>query len=455
MFEAIRPLDKNVLPESEQLDIIIIGAGLGGLGAAIALRLAGHKVTVLEAASALGEVGAGIQILPNSSRVLIQWGLQDYMEARATYPTKVNILGWKGNAITSMDFGEATREYGAPFWDFHRADLHLGLLARSKELGAMILVNSRVAHIDCSSAEKARVILENGQNLESDMVIGADGLHSRCREILLGKPSPPKATGDLAYRVLLEADAFRDDPELAVFLHPHEVRYWLGPDAHAVNYPLRRGKLLNMVLCVPDDMPADATTLDGNVKEMQAAFKDWDPRIPKVLKYCLSVQKWKLCYHPSFEASWSNSTGTLVLLGDAVHAMLPYLASGAGMSLEDAATLGVCLSKVSKQSSNAERVHALTVYENCRRPRTEAVVERGNLQQTLYHFPNGTQQAERDALFKKYEERSHKDDTDEKDPLAWRRHGVGSWLLSYNVSKDIANNWHKQHKAGRDSVLQP
>ncbi len=150
---------------STQLNIIIVGAGLGGVGAAIALLLAGHKVTILEAASEIAEVGAGIQLLPNSSRVVQSWGMRERLEKHATKPSRINILGWKGNLISHMDFHESASAYpGTFYWDFHPANLHKCLLERAVELGAEIKVQSRVVDVRIAGvdAETATVVLETG-----------------------------------------------------------------------------------------------------------------------------------------------------------------------------------------------------------------------------------------------------------------------------------------------------
>lgn len=214
---------------------IIIGAGLGGLAAGIGLLLAGHNVHILEGASQIGEIGAGIQVLPNSSRCLLQFGLEAKLAPYATSPSRANMLGWKGEKITSMDFEAATDEYGTPFWDFHRADLHRALLERAEELGAEFEINARVVDVefDEQGDGTATAVLADGRRRTADLIVGADGLHSRCREILLGKPSPPTPTGDLAYRLLLDTKEMREDEEIAPFLDGHEVRYWMGPGAHA------------------------------------------------------------------------------------------------------------------------------------------------------------------------------------------------------------------------------
>lgn len=196
-----------------------------------------------------------------------------------------------------------------------------------------------------------------------------------------------------------------------------------------------------MVLLVPDDMPADgASTLAGNVEEMRALYKDWDPRIPKLLALCESVYKWRLCIRQPLSC-WSDPLGAFVLLGDAVHATLPYLASGAGMSFEDGAVLGECFSRI-KGKSPAEKRHAMRVYEKCRKERTEMVVERGNLQQYLYHLHDGPEQEERDRKMKMVP-------TPEGEALAWRDPGLAPRLLGYDHLRSVDEHWGDAESIGR------
>lgn len=432
--------------------VIVVGAGLGGLGAAISILLAGHDVTVLESASSIGEVGAGIQILPNSFKVLQSWGLEDKLRPFATAPKKCNFIGWKGNHLSSMDYHLYARALGAQFWDFHRANLHKVLLDRAIELGAKLLTKCRVDDFIVSPDDTtATVILADGSQMTADLVVGADGINSTLREALLGHEDPPQLTGDLAYRLLLDTKQMLQDPELRPFVEDPQVNYWIGPDAHAVNYVLKGGELFNMVLLVPDDMPVGAKTTPGNVEEMRNLYKDWDPRIGKMLSLCQSVLKWRLCIRPGLDPTWSHASGAVTLLGDSVHATLPYLASGAGMALEDGAVLGLCLAKI-KDKSPAAKQHALKIYEECRRERTEKVVARGTYNQDMYHLHEGEEQRARDQLFKEYEAVDDAwaareklvfeiSDKTGEDPFPWRRFGVGRWLLTYDVQEDVASRW--------------
>ncbi|KAK2608249.1 hypothetical protein N8I77_006873 [Diaporthe amygdali] len=450
--------------EASRLHVIIVGGGLGGLGAAIASLLAGHDVTVLEAASNIGEVGAGIQVLPNSARVLFSWGLKDTLEPYATKPTQCNFIGWRGNHLSEMDYVAYTSATGAPFWDFYRMNLHKCLLDRAVELGAKLVTNARATDFTVNSDQStSTVTCADGRTFEADLVVGADGINSNLREAFLGRDDPPIPTGDLAYRLMLNTEEMRKDPDLREFVEKPQVNYWVGPGKHAVNYVLR-GKaatghdytsdpnlLFNMVLLVPDDMPAGANTLEGNIEEMRAHFADWDPRIPKLLSMCDSVLKWRLMIRPGLEPTWSHPSGTFTMLGDAVHATLPYLASGAGMALEDAGVLGLCLGRLEGKSS-AEKRKALAVYEACRRERTEEVVRRGTYNQWIYHLEDGDEQRDRDAKFRLF---GHLDrqwlseknpilpaaNETGNDPFPWRYHGVARWLLTYDMWKDVAARW--------------
>lgn len=436
------------------MQVIIVGAGLGGLGAAISVLLAGHDVTVLEAASNIGEVGAGIQVLPNAARVLFSWGLKDKLEPYATKPQKCNFIGWRGNFLSDMDYhGYAAATGGFPFWDFHRANLHKCLLDRAVELGAKLVTSAKVEDYKVSpDGSSTTVHLADSRTMTTDLLVGADGINSNLREVFLGRSDPPELTGDLAYRLLLNTSEMLKDPELAPFVQNPQVNYWVGPDKHAVNYVLKGGELFNMVLLVPDDMPLDGgNTLQGDIGEMRSHFDGWDPKIRKMVAMCDSVLKWRLCIRPGLEPTWSDPSGAFTMLGDAVHATLPYLASGAGMALEDGGVLGLCLARL-EDKSPASKQKALRVYEACRRERTEHVVRRGTYNQWIYHLADGPEQEERDEKFKLYGAKDqqwlsgespvlpYSPETGE-DPFPWRYHGVGRWLLTYDMWKDVDARW--------------
>lgn len=218
-----------------RLKVVIVGAGLAGLGSAISCALAGHEVQVLEATREIKEVGAGIQILPNSSRVLQHWGLEEALTPHMTFPRVCNFLGWKGNPISSMDFHTSESNYpGTWYRDFHRADLQKCLVERALELGVSITCNARVVDVTVSEdGAIATASASDGRQWTGDLVIGADGVFGKLTEGLLGRVDPPVKTGDLAYRLLLSTKEMLKDPDLAELVTDPQVNYWLGPDAHA------------------------------------------------------------------------------------------------------------------------------------------------------------------------------------------------------------------------------
>ncbi|KAF9895260.1 hypothetical protein FE257_000162 [Aspergillus nanangensis] len=428
--------------ESCKLQILIVGAGLAGLGTAISCTLAGHSVHLLEAAPEIAEVGAGIQILPNSSRVLQHWGLEEKLKPYMTTPRVVNFVGWKGNHISAMDFHHSEAQYpGTWYRDFHRADVQRCLVDRALELGVRMTCNARVVDVVVSAdGTETTAVAADGRRWTGDLLVGADGVFGKLTEVLLGRVDAPVKTGDLAYRLLLSTEEMRKDPELEGFVNDPQVNYWLGPDAHAVNYVLRNGELFNMVLLVPDDIPEEslASSVQGNVEEMCALFEGWDPRIQKLLKLCQSVHKWRLCIRFG-DYDWTHPSASWVMLGDAVHATLPYLASGAGMAFEDGAVLGECLSRlpnstnISKKSPEFLRAkrYALDVFQQCRKERTQMVVERGNHQQYLYHLHDGLEQQDRDRKMQMVP-------TPEGEALAWRDPGLAPKLLGYDHLADVS-----------------
>ena len=186
---------------------------------------------------------------------------------------------------------------------------------------------------------------------------------------------------------------------------------------------------------------------------MYAYFAGWDPRLCKLvsLNSAQSVLKWRLCIRPGLDPTWSHPSGAFTMLGDAVHATLPYLASGAGMAFEDGGVLGLCLGRLTDKSPASKR-RALQVYEACRRSRTEKVVQRGTHNQRIYHLPDGPEQADRDNKFRVFRELDRQwlnearpllPESQEtgQDPFPWRYHGVARWLLTYDMNKDVEARW--------------
>ncbi|KAL7656113.1 hypothetical protein ACMYSQ_005233 [Aspergillus niger] len=375
------------------LDIIVVGAGLSGLATAISCAMSGHTVTVLEQAKELAEVGAGLQITPNASRLFSHWNLPEKLWTDAAEPTSLTVHRYTGEVLAHEEsFDRNIRsKYSAPFIDLHRVDLQQALYARAKELGVTFHLDERVNTIDFDTTT---VTTLKGRTVSGDLIVAADGLWSRCRECYCGRKDDPIPTGDLAYRIVLTADQI-SDPDLKAWVENPTVHFWIGPGAHAVGYSLRGGKMMNIVLLVPDDLPPGVSRQTGSLEEMMRLFVGWDPVLTRFLGYVNGVDKWKLMHHAEME-SWINDKSNLVFIGDACHPMLPYLAQGANSSLEDGAVLGGLLGHM-KHKSDLPAI--LRIYEKLRKSRGEAIVRETFKQRNDFHMHDGPEQEKRDHIF--------------------------------------------------------
>ena len=259
-----------------QLHLVIIGAGLAGLSAAITTSLEGHRVTVLEKAPRLQEVGAGLQVTPNATRLLKRWGLFDGLHKRAAAPSSLTVRRYDGSVVLAQEhsFQEKMQErYDAPFWDLHRSDLQAALVSRAIELGVEIRLDSEVIDIDFSAAT---VTPKGGEPVRGDVLLAADGLWSRSRSLFMQKTVVPNPTGDLAWRIILDLEDLKD-PELVEWVSKPTVTFWIGPYSHVVGYSVKGGEQFNLVLLSPDDLGKDLSRAEGNLDDMKKLFAAWDP----------------------------------------------------------------------------------------------------------------------------------------------------------------------------------
>lgn len=323
-------LQVQLTMDTPKCHILIIGAGLCGLGAAIAIALEGHSVTIFESAPELHQVGAGIQIAPNGLRLLRRWGVAESLRSKASIAESYSMIRYDGQKILAHrgDYGDELKaKYGDAIWCLHRVDLQKALAERAEELGVRIVFNKRVSGVDFA---KATVHCEDGCREQGDLIIAADGLWSPARMSLLGKQSVPQSAGDLAYRIVLTTDDVKENQELHDVIAKCGVRIWLGSRSHAVSYSILDGQMLNIVLLVPDDLPPDVVKAKGDLGEMAKLFEGWDPLLTKMLSYAQKADKWRMmCLE--HVGRWASDEGTFVMAGDSCHPMLPYLAQGASM----------------------------------------------------------------------------------------------------------------------------
>ncbi|KEQ04200.1 salicylate 1-monooxygenase [Pseudorhizobium pelagicum] len=338
--------------------IAIIGAGMGGLAAAITLRKIGVDVTVYEQAPQFLRVGAGIQMLPNSSRVLNGMGILDRLRNVSFEPYSHLNRVW--------DTGEVKRElpmpedlYGAPFLCMHRADLHEALCSALPP--EVIKLNKKLAGLD-QRGRQVDLAFADGTRATHDAVVAADGVHSFVRSIIVGKDAPLHK-GRIAYRAVFEAS--RMPGEIA----PSRTKWW-GIDRHIVIYYTTPDRShLYFVTSVPepaDWMTAESWSAKGDVKELRAAYEGFHPEVRMVLDACPDCHKWAILEREPLP-HWSD--GRVVLLGDACHPMTPYMAQGAATSIEDAAVLARCV----EAAGGEDLDRAFRDYEANRKPRTSRI----------------------------------------------------------------------------------
>lgn len=337
-------------------DVAIIGAGLGGLAAAAALRRFGYRPVVYEQATAFARVGAGINVSPNATKVLRGLGVEDaLLETCHTPEAWVNRRFNTGDLISQIPLGQrAESTYGAKFLQMHRADLHGALT--SVVPGTEVHLGKRLTDLT-ELDDSVRLCFEDGTEVDADMVVGADGIHSRVRQSLFGD-QPLRFTGRVAFRGVIEAAAMRD-VQMAPFTK------WWGPDRHIVIYHITTAGDTYYVTSVPDDdWRLESWSARGSVVELQNWFADFHPEVRRVLGQCVETHKWAL-YDRQPLADWYK--GRVVLLGDASHPMTPYLAQGAAMAIEDAVVLARTLAEHDDFST------AFDVYQQSRWKRTSEV----------------------------------------------------------------------------------
>ena len=351
------------------LRIGVAGAGVGGLSAGIALRQQGHEVTVFEQAPHFSRVGADINLTPNVVRAIDGLGAGAAVRRLGARPTFRISRDWDtGQETSRLAMGDtAERLYGAPQVTIHRADI-IAALAEQFPL-AQIRFGQRIRSLS-QNEQGVTLQLEGGGSETFDVVIGADGIHSRVRTALFGEESP-RFTGVVSFRSVVPTERVQHVPEIEAFTK------WWGPNPHSqiVTFPLNQGRETFIFATTgQDSWTEESWTSPGDVQELRGFYKDFHPDARALLEACDSTLKSAL-YEREPLPRWS--VGTVSLLGDACHPMLPFMAQGAGMAIEDAVVMARSLAGA---GTRADAVLALQVYENARKERTAKIQigSRGN-----------------------------------------------------------------------------
>lgn len=364
--------------------IFVAGAGIGGLTAALALAGQGFRVVVLEKAERLAEVGAGLQLSPNASRVLIDLGLQPRLAARAVTPDAISLMSARsGGEIVRLPLGEAaTLKAGAPYWVVHRADLQAALLAEVNDNPEIELRLGCQFEAAVTHTRGLSVVQRSGTTRQPELalaLVGADGIWSNVRHHLFPTVQP-RFSGLIAWRGTLDAT------QLPREYSSRRVQLWMGPNAHLVAYPIAGARQINVVAVVPGTWNRPGWNASGDACEIKNAFASsrWPSPARMMLGAVDDWRRWALFTLPD-GGDWTD--GAIALLGDAAHAMLPFAAQGAGMAIEDAAVLAKCLGEGVGVGENAGDVAAaLKRYARLRRQRVMRVQRAAREAGQIYHL---------------------------------------------------------------------
>jgi salicylate hydroxylase len=366
----------------EHIRIAVVGAGIAGLTVAAALVRRGVRCDVFEQTRMIGDVGAGVQVAPNAALLLHRLGMGEQLREAAVRPQAIDLRRWEDNSVLRRTpLGrECEQLFGAPYYSVLRADLYRSLLERLPE-GIVHLGLHCTDLVERNDGVELR--FGDGSTATADVVVGADGIHSRVRDRLVH--DAPKFSGQSIYRAVVPAERLpflRAEPKVVI---------WLGPGRHCVCYPVAGGRLISLAATVPDPhWGAESWSAKGEPDDLVAAYAGWHPDVVEVVSAPDVIGKWALHDRDTL-TSWSTDRTTLV--GDAAHPMLPFLAQGANQAIEDAVALAVCLGDARPDGIAS----ALARYERARRPRTDDVHTMSRANTSALHLPDGEGQRKRDA----------------------------------------------------------
>ena len=379
--------------------ILIVGGGIGGIGAGLALARAGHRVQVFERSAAFGEIGAGIQLGPNVMRMFERLGVKEAMLDIGFRPTALVMRdAIEGSEVARVPLGAGFEaRFGQPYGVIHRADLHAVLLDALKAQPNAELLTERDVEGFAQDADGVTLRFKDGAAARGRALIGADGLWSRIRQQVIGD-GKPIVSGHIAYRAVLPME------EVPPGISRDEMTVWVGPRVHLVHYRLRRGSLMNLVAVFHSDRYAEGWNESGDVAELERHFAAARPEVRALLAKINAWKYWVLCWREP-RRGWSQ--GRVTLLGDAAHPTLQYLAQGANQALEDA----VCLTDM-LAAHGADLPAAFRAYEDARVLRTGRVQLMSKVYGEVFHAAHVTAELRNAMLANRTAEQSW-------DGMAW------------------------------------
>jgi salicylate hydroxylase len=362
--------------------VVVAGAGIGGLTASLALAAQGFRVVILEKTERLEEIGAGLQLSPNASRVLVELGLAPRLAGRAVTPDAISLMSARsGGEVARLPLGEAAAlRAGAPYWVVHRADLQTALLAEVNDHPDIDLRLGCQFEDAAAHAKGLTVVQRSGTERRQEValaLIGADGIWSAVRHHLFPQVQP-QFSGLIAWRGTLEATQLPRD------YTARRVQLWMGSDAHLVAYPIAGGRKINVVAVLPGTWNRPGWSAPAEANEVKGVFAA--ARWPGPARMMIgAVDGWRKFALFTLPDGGDWSAGAIALLGDAAHAMLPFAAQGAAMAIEDAAVLAKCLGETRSEGSPGIAA-ALQRYARLRRPRVARMQRTARRNGAIYHL---------------------------------------------------------------------
>lgn len=367
-------------------DVLVVGGGIGGLGAALALARAGKRVRVLERASEFGEVGAGLQVAPNATRILREWGLLDEVVARGVLPRRLVMRdAVDGAELTHLDLADVARRYGSPYLVIHRSDLHAVLVRACRSAGVDLVTDVTVTDVEIDA--RGAVAVGEGRRDAAAVLLAADGLNSRLRRRL--SDDEPVSSAYVAYRGAVPTGAVADPSRLAL----DDVTLYVGPYCHLVQYPLRGGEMINQVAVFRSPKALAGEVQWGTPDELDAAFAGTCEAVRTALPELWRDRCWRMSDRAPIDR-WVDRR--LALVGDAAHPMLQYLAQGACQAFEDAGHLAAVVGK-HDGADGTDWDAALRDYQDARTVRTARVQRTARDWGELWHC-DGLFRSVRNAL---------------------------------------------------------
>jgi salicylate hydroxylase len=350
---------------------IVVGGGIGGLAAAVALSQQGVHVTVLEQATELGEIGAGVQLGPNAFAALDALGVGENARKRAVFTERLIMMdAVDGSEVGSFPVGQAFRDrFQNPYAVIHRADIHTSILEGTQGSDLIHVETSTKVVSVTQDNDGVTAVDQHGRIFKADALVAADGVRSVIREKLFN--DPPRISGHVVYRAVVPV------AEMPLDLQINAPVVWAGPDCHLVHYPLRDGQQYNLVVTFHSRDEEEWGVTDGSKEEVLSYFEGICPRARQMLHLPKTWRRWATADRNLLE-KWGD--GRVTMLGDAAHGMLQYMAQGACMAIEDAVTLGEAM-----KHCQADVVKAFQLYEKSRIPRTARVVLSAREMGRLYH----------------------------------------------------------------------